>query len=53
MGDDQVSRAEVRPVLVYVRLVGVLVTRNHNDNIITLKLLLTTNIYTRSNSSKK
>ena len=38
MGDDQVSRIEVRPVLVYVRLIGVSVTRNHNDNIRKLKL---------------
>ena len=35
MGGDQVNRTDVRPVLVYVRLLGVLVTRNHNDNIIT------------------
>ena len=30
MGGDHVSRTEVRPVLIYVRLVGVLVTRIHN-----------------------
>ena len=38
MGGDQVSRADVRPVLIYVRLVGVSVTRNHNNNIEMSKL---------------
>ena len=38
MGGDHVSRTEVRPVLIYVRLVGVLVTRSHNNNIEISKL---------------
>ena len=32
MGGDQVSRADVRPVLIHVRLVGVSVTKNHDIN---------------------
>ena len=37
MGGDQVSRADVRPVLTYVRLVGVSVTREKLTQIIKLK----------------
>ena len=37
MGGDQVSRADVRPVLIYVRLVGVSVTREKLTQIIKLK----------------
>ena len=39
MGYDQTSRAEVRPVLLYTRLVGVSVTSDYNYiNIMSLKL---------------
>ena len=44
MGGDQVSRADVRPVLIYVRLVGVLVTREKLTHIMIVNMMLRYNL---------